>query len=40
MGDATSAVAYFDESVTFLSKVETDDLEVQIKQYLVIYNDG
>lgn len=28
MGDATSAVAYFDESVTFLSKVETDDLEV------------
>ncbi|KAL4564639.1 hypothetical protein LXL04_028706 [Taraxacum kok-saghyz] len=28
MGDAISAVAYFDESVTFLSKVETDHLEV------------
>ncbi|KAL4561897.1 hypothetical protein LXL04_034079 [Taraxacum kok-saghyz] len=28
MGDAISAVAYFDDSVTFLSKVETDDLEV------------
>ncbi|GJS47107.1 protein NCA1 [Tanacetum coccineum] len=28
MGDASSAVSYFDESVTFLSKVQTDDLEV------------
>ncbi|KAL4564627.1 hypothetical protein LXL04_028694 [Taraxacum kok-saghyz] len=28
MGDAISAASYFDESVTFLSKVETDDLEV------------
>nr|XP_043609810.1 protein NCA1 [Erigeron canadensis] len=28
MGDGKSAVAYFDESVSFLSKVETDDLEV------------
>lgn len=30
MGDGSSAVAYFDESVNFLSKVQTDDLEVQI----------
>lgn len=30
MGDGGSAVAYFDESVNFLSKVQTDDLEVQI----------
>ncbi|XP_071720398.1 protein NCA1-like [Rutidosis leptorrhynchoides] len=28
MGDGNSAVTYFDESVTFLSKVETDDVEV------------
>ncbi|KAI3830136.1 hypothetical protein L1987_04270 [Smallanthus sonchifolius] len=28
MGDGKSAVAYFDESVNFLSKVQTDDLEV------------
>ncbi|XP_076904633.1 protein NCA1-like [Bidens hawaiensis] len=27
-GDARSAVAYFDESVNFLSKVQTEDLEV------------
>lgn len=29
-GDARSAVAYFDESVNFLSKVQAEDLEVQI----------
>ncbi|KVI03547.1 Tetratricopeptide-like helical, partial [Cynara cardunculus var. scolymus] len=28
MGDGSSAVAYFDESVNFLSKVQTEDLEV------------
>ena len=28
MGDASSAVAYFDESVEFLSKLPKDDLEV------------
>lgn len=28
MGDASSAVAYFEESVQFLSKLPKDDLEV------------
>ena len=38
MGDASSAVSYFDESVTFLSKVQTDDLEVQKVSYVKIIN--
>jgi hypothetical protein len=35
MGDAGSAVSYFEESVEFLSKLPAADLEVKISPVLV-----
>lgn len=35
MGDAGSAVNYFEESVEFLTKMPTDDLEVIASQPLL-----
>lgn len=35
MGDAGSAVSYFEESVEFLSKLPAADLEVEISLVLV-----
>lgn len=40
MGDGNSAVGYFDESVNFLSKVGTDDLEVQTISWIFFSNEG
>jgi len=35
LGDAGSAVSYFEESVEFLLKLPKDDLEVRITTFIV-----